>query len=73
MIVFKFIFKNGGKVIYCGIVYFGCKVKGVCLNIECDILILDNELILDIILYNEVFNDQILLEYEVKVLKVFEE
>lgn len=58
---------------YCGIVYFGCKVEGVCFNIECDMFIMDNKLILDIIFYNEILNDNILLEYEVKVFKVFEE
>lgn len=58
---------------YCGIVYFGCNVDGVCLNIECDMLIMDNLFILDIILYNEILNSNILLEYEVKVFKVFEE
>lgn len=42
IIVFKLIVKYGGKVIYCGIVYFGLKVKNFCFNIECDMLIMDN-------------------------------
>ena len=38
-IVSKSISKNGGKVIYRGIVHFGRKAKGARSNIECDTLI----------------------------------
>ncbi|HGI6545298.1 TPA: Fe-S cluster assembly protein SufB, partial [Listeria monocytogenes] len=72
-IVSKSISKNGGKVIYRGIVHFGRKAKGARSNIECDTLILDNESTSDTIPYNEVFNDNISLEHEAKVSKVSEE
>ena len=50
-IVSKSISKNGGKVIYRGIVHFGRKAKGARSNIECDTLILDNESTSDTIPY----------------------
>ena len=72
-IVSKSISKDGGKVVYRGIVHFGRKAKGARSNIECDTLILDNESTSDTIPYNEVFNDNISLEHEAKVSKVSEE
>ena len=65
--------KNGGKVIYRGIVHFGRKAKGARSNIECDTLILDNESTSDTIPYNEVFNDNISLEHRSEMSKVSEE
>ncbi|RXK18083.1 Fe-S cluster assembly protein SufB [Macrococcus sp. DPC7161] len=72
-IVSKSISKQGGKVVYRGIVHFGRKATGARSNIECDTLIMDNESTSDTIPYNEVMNDNISLEHEAKVSKVSEE
>ncbi|GGI39013.1 Fe-S cluster assembly protein SufB [Mammaliicoccus stepanovicii] len=72
-IVSKSISKNGGKVVYRGIVHFGRNATGARSNIECDTLIMDNESTSDTIPYNEILNDNISLEHEAKVSKVSEE
>lgn len=72
-IVSKSISKDGGKVVYRGIVKFGRKAKRARSNIECDTLILDNKSTSDTIPYNEIMNDDISLEHEAKVSKVSEE
>ncbi|ARQ06406.1 MULTISPECIES: Fe-S cluster assembly protein SufB [Staphylococcaceae] len=72
-IVSKSISKQGGKVVYRGIVHFGRKATGARSNIECDTLIMDNESTSDTIPYNEMLNDNISLEHEAKVSKVSEE
>ncbi len=72
-IVSKSISKQGGKVVYRGIVHFGRKETGARSNIECDTLIMDNESTSDTIPYNEMLNDNISLEHEAKVSKVSEE
>ncbi|TDM12558.1 Fe-S cluster assembly protein SufB [Macrococcus lamae] len=72
-IVSKSISKQGGKVVYRGIVHFGRKAEGARSNIECDTLIMDNASTSDTIPYNEVMNDNISLEHEAKVSKVSEE
>ncbi|MCO4096580.1 Fe-S cluster assembly protein SufB [Macrococcus canis] len=72
-IVSKSISKQGGKVVYRGIVHFGRKATGARSNIECDTLIMDNESTSDTIPYNEILNDNISLEHEAKVSKVSEE
>ncbi|TDM03729.1 Fe-S cluster assembly protein SufB [Macrococcus carouselicus] len=72
-IVSKSISKQGGKVVYRGIVHFGRNAEGARSNIECDTLIMDNASTSDTIPYNEVMNDNISLEHEAKVSKVSEE
>ena len=72
-IVSKSISKQGGKVVYRGIVHFGRDAEGARSNIECDTLIMDNASTSDTIPYNEVMNDNISLEHEAKVSKVSEE
>lgn len=72
-IVSKSISKQGGKVVYRGIVHFGRKATGARSNIECDTLIMDNKSTSDTIPYNEMLNDNISLEHEAKVSKVSEE
>jgi len=72
-IVSKSISKQGGKVSYRGISHFGRKSQGSKSKIECDTLIMDNESTSDTIPYNEIFNDDIMLEHEATVSKVSEE
>lgn len=72
-IVSKSIAKDGGKVTYRGLCQFGRKSDGSKSNIKCDTLILDNQSTSDTIPYNEIFNDNIVLEHEATVSKVSEE
>ncbi|WP_128894646.1 Fe-S cluster assembly protein SufB [Longirhabdus pacifica] len=72
-IVSKSISKHGGKVTYRGLASFNRKSQGSKANIQCDTLILDNESTSDTIPYNEILNDDIILEHEATVSKVSEE
>lgn len=72
-IVSKSISKHGGKVSYRGLAHFGRNSDGAKSNIQCDTLILDNESTSDTIPYNEILNDNIILEHEATVSKVSEE
>lgn len=72
-IVSKSISKQGGKVTYRGLTSFGRNSEGSKANVQCDTLILDNESTSDTIPYNEVKNDNIILEHEATVSKVSEE
>lgn len=72
-IVSKSISKHGGKVTYRGLASFGRQAEGAKSNIKCDTLILDNESTSDTIPYNEIMNDNIVLEHEATVSKVSEE
>lgn len=72
-IVSKSISKHGGKVTYRGLASFGRQAEGAKANIKCDTLILDNESTSDTIPYNEIFNDNIVLEHEATVSKVSED
>jgi len=72
-IVAKSISKHGGKVTYRGLASFGRQAEGAKANIKCDTLILDNESTSDTIPYNEVQNDNIILEHEATVSKVSED
>jgi len=72
-IVSKSISKHGGKVSYRGLCHFGRNSDGAKSNIKCDTLILDNESTSDTIPYNEILNDNIVLEHEATVSKVSEE
>lgn len=72
-IVSKSISKHGGKVTYRGLASFGRQATGAKSNIQCDTLILDNESTSDTIPYNEIMNDNIILEHEATVSKVSEE
>lgn len=60
-IILKLIVCGGGKVNYCGKVFFGKNVKGFKFNIECDMIILDGILIFDIILINVIKNFDVFL------------
>jgi Fe-S cluster assembly protein SufB len=72
-IVSKSISKQGGKVSYRGLTSFGRDSAGSKANIQCDTLIMDKESTSDTIPYNEVRNDNIILEHEATVSKVSEE
>jgi Fe-S cluster assembly protein SufB len=72
-IVSKSISKHGGKVTYRGLASFGRQADGAKSNIKCDTLILDNQSTSDTIPYNEIMNDNIMLEHEATVSKVSEE
>lgn len=72
-IVSKSISKHGGKVTYRGLTQFGRNSDGAKANIECDTLIMDNESTSDTIPYNEVKNDNIMLQHEATVSKVSED
>jgi len=72
-IVSKSISKQGGKVTYRGLTSFGRDAAGSKANIQCDTLIMDKESTSDTIPYNEVRNDNIILEHEATVSKVSEE
>ncbi|KYQ87153.1 Fe-S cluster assembly protein SufB [Thermoactinomyces sp. CICC 24226] len=72
-IVSKSISKQGGKVTYRGLSSFGKNATGSKANVKCDTLILDNESTSDTIPYNEIKNDDVVLEHEATVSKVSEE
>jgi len=72
-IVSKSISKHGGKVTYRGLASFGRQAEGAKSNIKCDTLILDNESTSDTIPYNEIMNNNIILEHEATVSKVSED
>lgn len=72
-VISKSISKQGGKVTYRGLTSFGRKSQGSKANVKCDTLILDNESTSDTIPYNEVKNDNIILEHEATVSKVSED
>jgi Fe-S cluster assembly protein SufB len=72
-IVSKSISKHGGKVTYRGLASFGRNSQGSKANIKCDTLIMDKESTSDTIPYNEIFNDNIVLEHEATVSKVSED
>jgi Fe-S cluster assembly protein SufB len=72
-IVSKSISKHGGKVTYRGLASFGRNSQGSKANIKCDTLIMDKESTSDTIPYNEIFNDNIILEHEATVSKVSED
>ncbi|MNC16833.1 FeS cluster assembly protein SufB [compost metagenome] len=72
-IVSKSISKHGGKVTYRGLASFGRQAEGAKANIKCDTLILDNQSTSDTIPYNEIMNDNVILEHEATVSKVSEE
>lgn len=72
-IIAKSIAKHGGKVTYRGVSSFGRKAAGSKSNVKCDTLILDNESTSDTIPYNEIKNDNIVLEHEASVSKVSED
>ncbi|CAM4375424.1 Fe-S cluster assembly protein SufB [Saccharibacillus endophyticus] len=72
-IISKSISKHGGKVTYQGLASFGRKATGAKSNIKCDTLILDNQSTSDTIPYNEILNDDVMLEHEATVSKVSED
>lgn len=72
-VISKSISKQGGKVTYRGLTSFGRKSQGSKANVKCDTLILDNESTSDTIPYNEIKNDNIILEHEATVSKVSED
>lgn len=72
-IVSKSISKHGGKVTYRGLTSFNKNADGAKSNVQCDTLILDKESTSDTIPYNEVKNDNIILEHEASVSKVSED
>ncbi len=72
-IVSKSISKHGGKVTYRGLTSFGRNSQGSKANIQCDTLIMDNDSTSDTIPYNEILNDDIILEHEATVSKVSED
>lgn len=72
-IISKSISKQGGKVNYRGLSSFSRDSAGSKSNIKCDTLILDNLSTSDTIPYNEIKNDQVILEHEATVSKVSEE
>lgn len=72
-IISKSISKQGGKVNYRGLSSFSRDSAGSKSNIKCDTLILDNLSTSDTIPYNEIKNDQVVLEHEATVSKVSEE
>jgi len=72
-IISKSISKHGGKVTYRGLAQFGRDSDGAKSNIKCDTLILDNQSTSDTIPYNEIKNDNIILEHEATVSKVSED
>lgn len=72
-IVSKSISKHGGKVTYRGLASFGRNSEGSKANIKCDTLIMDKESTSDTIPYNEIFNDNVVLEHEATVSKVSED
>ena len=72
-IVSKSISKQGGKVTYRGLTSFGRKAAGSKANVKCDTLILDDQSTSDTIPYNEIKNDNVVLEHEATVSKVSED
>jgi Fe-S cluster assembly protein SufB len=72
-IVSKSISKHGGKVTYRGLASFGRNSQGSKANIKCDTLIMDKESTSDTIPYNEILNDNVVLEHEATVSKVSED
>jgi Fe-S cluster assembly protein SufB len=72
-IVSKSISKHGGKVTYRGLASFGRNSAGSKANVKCDTLIMDKESTSDTIPYNEIKNDNIVLEHEATVSKVSED
>ena len=72
-IVSKSISKQGGKVTYRGLTSFGRNSAGSKANVKCDTLILDDQSTSDTIPYNEIKNDNIILEHEATVSKVSED
>ncbi len=72
-IVSKSISKHGGKVTYRGLASFGRNSQGSKANIKCDTLIMDKQSTSDTIPYNEILNDNIMLEHEATVSKVSED
>lgn len=72
-IVAKSISKDGGKVTYRGLTSFGRDSDNSKSNIQCDTLIMDKQSTSDTIPYNEVRNDNIMLEHEATVSKVSED
>lgn len=72
-IISKSISKHGGKVSYRGLVHFGRNSDGSKSSIECDTLIMDNQSTSDTIPYNEILNNNIILEHEATVSKVSDE
>jgi len=72
-VISKSICKQGGKVTYRGLTRFGKNAAGSKANIKCDTLILDDKSVSDTIPYNEVANDNVVLEHEATVSKVSEE
>ena len=72
-IVSKSISKQGGKVTYRGLTSFGRNSAGSKANVKCDTLILDDQSTSDTIPYNEIKNDDIVLEHEATVSKVSED
>lgn len=72
-IVSKSISKHGGKVTYRGLTSFGRNSKGSKANIQCDTIIMDNQSTSDTIPYNEIMQDDIILEHEATVSKVSED
>lgn len=72
-IISKSISKQGGKVTYRGLTSFGRNSEGSKANVKCDTLILDDQSTSDTIPYNEIKNDNIILEHEATVSKVSED
>lgn len=72
-IISKSISKQGGKVTYRGLTSMGRNSAGSKANVKCDTLILDNQSTSDTIPYNEIKNDDIMLEHEATVSKVSED
>ncbi|NUU60073.1 Fe-S cluster assembly protein SufB [Paenibacillus agri] len=72
-IVSKSISKHGGNVTYRGLASFGRNSEGSKSNVKCDTLILDPQSTSDTIPYNEIKNDNIILEHEATVSKVSED
>ncbi|MBX6353785.1 MAG: Fe-S cluster assembly protein SufB [Thermoflavifilum sp.] len=72
-VVSKSISKHGGKTTYRGLVSFGPNAHGAKANVKCDTLLLDDNSTSDTIPYNEIMNDDVVLEHEASVSKVSEE
>lgn len=72
-VVSKSIGKDGGKTNYRGLVAFGANSRGSKAKVDCATLLLDDRSTSDTFPYNEVKNQDVVLEHEASVSKVSEE
>lgn len=72
-IVSKGISVGRGQNIYCGLVCVDCNVDGVCNYIQCDLLLIGKQCGVYIFFYIEVKNLGVIVEYEVIILKIFDD